>query len=368
MSKALFPALFKPVQLGDLQLKNRIIMASMTRNRNIYPTEMNAEYYAQRAGAGLVLSEGTLIEPQGTEWPEAPGIWNSKQIEGWKKVTKAVHNAGGLIWAQLWHLGRAAHVLHNCGVPPPAPSAIAANGGKFRLLNGTPGYSVPEAIEDPQDYVKLYIQAAENAKAAGFDGVELHAANGYLVTQFLEQHSNKRTDNYGGSIENRIRFALEIIDGFIKIWGASRVGIKLSPSGGYNDMGEKYDDAVALYSQLIKELDSRKLGYIQVMRHFQFFDPTGRGTPINIDEVFRPLIKNSLFIVNGDFSPEEGEKWVEEGKADAVAFARPYISNPDFVERLQHGKELSAITDMRTLYLAVDNDKSKGYTDYPRAT
>ncbi|KXN72030.1 FMN-linked oxidoreductase, partial [Conidiobolus coronatus NRRL 28638] len=192
----------KPLKLGNLTLKNRIIA----------PNEINTEYYVQRSGAGLILTEGILIEPQGTEWPAAPGIWNKQQIDGFKKLTDAVDAKGGLIFAQLWHSGRAAHVLHNQGVPPPAPSNIPAKAGKFRLLKGEPGYSVPQAIEDPKHYVQLFKKAAENAKLAGFDGVELHGANGYLLNQFLESHSNNRTDKYGGSVENRSRFVIETID------------------------------------------------------------------------------------------------------------------------------------------------------------
>jgi 2,4-dienoyl-CoA reductase-like NADH-dependent reductase (Old Yellow Enzyme family) len=211
-------------------------MASMTRNRcpGSLPDEHVAAHYAARAGAGLILSEGALIAPQGTEWPSAPGIWGTEHVTAWKKVTDAVHAAGGLIFCQLWHIGRVAHPLAQSGLPAPGPSAIAAAGGKFRQLAGEPGYVTPEAIADPSAYVALYGKAAANAKAAGFDGVELHGANGYLVAQFLESSSNKRTDKYGGSVANRCRFALEAIDAIVAAWGgdAKRVGIKLSPSGG----------------------------------------------------------------------------------------------------------------------------------------
>jgi 2,4-dienoyl-CoA reductase-like NADH-dependent reductase (Old Yellow Enzyme family) len=276
--------------MGDILLNNRVLMSSLTRNRGVIPHEVNAEYYSQRADAGLILTEGIFIEPQGTEWPSAPGIWSKKQIECWKKVTDAVHAKGGLIFAQLWHLGRVDHTLHNRGIAPPAPSDIPAKCGKFRLLTGEPGYSVPEPIENPKYYVELFKKAAENAKLAGFDGVGLQSSNGYLPDQFLESHSNKRTDQYGGSIENRARFILEVVDAFQNIFHKNKVGIKLSPSGGYNDMREETKEKVIeVYSYLIKQLDAKELGYIQLARYSPVIDQTGRATVVDIQE-FRPFI------------------------------------------------------------------------------
>ncbi|KXN71047.1 FMN-linked oxidoreductase, partial [Conidiobolus coronatus NRRL 28638] len=280
----------EPFQLGSLKLKNRVIMASLTRNRGIVPTQAHVDYYSQRAGAGLILSEGILIEPQGTEWPNAPGIWSDEQVEGWKKVTDAVHAKRGLIFAQLYHVGRCANAGMNNGILPPAPSDIPAKAGKFRLLKGEPGYSVPKSIENPKDYIKMYKKAAENAKLAGFDGVEFQSSGGCLPAQFLESHSNNRDDGYGGSIENRARFILEAIDELSQVYPKKQIGIKISPSGGYNDMGEgSAEQIIELHSYLIKELDSRDIGYIQLCRYFSFSDPQGRGTNVDIQE-FRHLI------------------------------------------------------------------------------
>ena len=223
--------LFKPISLGALQLRNRFVMAAMTRNRGYTPNALNVEYYRQRATeAGLILSEGTLIELQGTEWPYAPGIFTSEQVTGWREVTDAVHAEGALIVAQLWHLGRVVHPLHQGGKPCYAPSAIRAKGGKFRLLAGEPGYQQPTPITNPEDYVTLFKAAAVAAKAAGFDGVQLHAANGYLPHQFVDPSSNQREDKWGGSVENRCRFTLRCIEELCEVWGPDRVGIKLSPA------------------------------------------------------------------------------------------------------------------------------------------
>ena len=225
--------LFEPVQLGALSLRNRFVMASLTRNRGFVPGDVNLQYYQQRAKeAGLILSEGTLVELQGSEWPYTPGIWRKDQVEGWKPIIKAVHAEGCLMACQLWHMGRVLHPLHQGGKPNIGPSALAAKGGKFRLLTGNPPYQVPQAIPDPEEYVAIYRAAAVRAQEAGFDAVELHGANGYLVHQFLDPTSNQRKDEWGGSMENRCRFALRIIDELIGVYGADRVGIKLSPAGG----------------------------------------------------------------------------------------------------------------------------------------
>ncbi|KAI9294231.1 FMN-linked oxidoreductase [Neoconidiobolus thromboides FSU 785] len=356
----------QPLNLKGLKLKNRVVLASLTRNRGIVPDKLFAEYYGQRASAGLILSEGVLIEPQGTEWPGAPGIWSKEQIKGWKIVTDKVHEKDSYIFAQLWHLGRAANALLNAGMAPPAPSAIKANGGKFRLLEGNPGYSIPKAIQDPKEYVQNFKQAAINAKEAGFDGIELHSANGYLAHQFLDSNSNQRTDNYGGSIENRSRFVLEVIDAFIEVFSADRVGIKLSPCGGYNDVGEKTEEeAYKLFSYLISELDKREVAYIQIMRHLPDFDPASRGLKLDVEKFF-PLIKNAKIFINGGFSAEEGDKYIADGKADAVVYGRGFIPNPDLPERFFNNHELSQITNYPSLYLYKDEDRHVGYSDYPR--
>jgi 2,4-dienoyl-CoA reductase-like NADH-dependent reductase (Old Yellow Enzyme family) len=343
-----FTQLQQPLKLGNLTLKNRVFMASLTRNRGVIPHEVNTDYYSQRAGSGIIFTEGILIEPQGTEWPYTPGLWSKKQVEGWKNVTDAVHAKGGVIFAQLWHLGRAAHTLHNQGIPPPAPSAIPAKGGKFRLLKGEPGYSIPEPIEDPKHYVQLFKKAAENAKLAGFDGVEIHASNGYLPHQFLESHSNIRTDEYGGSIENRSRFILEIFEALKEVYPTKQIGIKLSPSGGANDMGEDSIEKVTkLYSYIIKELDSKYIGYFQLTRYVPYLDTDNRGTETDI-QVFRPLIKNALLIANLEFNAEDGNNYVAEGKADAISYGRSFITNPDLPQRFFNGIPINQEIDYST--------------------
>ncbi|KAI9296635.1 FMN-linked oxidoreductase [Neoconidiobolus thromboides FSU 785] len=352
------------LQLGDLTLNNRVIVASMTRNRGKTPNQDNIDYYTQRASSGLILSESILIEPQGVEWLEAPGIWNQEQIDGWKKLTDSVHQGNGKIFAQLWHAGRAANALHNAGVPPPAPSAIKASGGSFRLLIDEPGYSVPKAIENPKYYIQMFQKAAINAKQAGFDGIELHASGGFLVHQFLESRSNQRTDEYGGNVENRAKFLLEIIDEFVKIYPPSRVGIKLSPCGGYNDMGEKnQEEAYKLYNYVITQLDQRNIGYIQLVRYNPNFDSNKSGINLNLESFFR-LIKNAKIFINGGFSAEEGNQFIEDNKADAIVYGRPFVANPDLPNRFFNNYELSPIKDYFSLYNYSDGKRYVGYSDY----
>jgi 2,4-dienoyl-CoA reductase-like NADH-dependent reductase (Old Yellow Enzyme family) len=354
----------EPLQLGNLKLKNRVIMASLTRNRGLVPTQVHVDYYSQRAGAGLILSESILIEPQGTEWPTAPGIWSDKQVEGWKKVTDAVHAKSGHIFAQLWHVGRCANTAMNKGVPPVAPSDIPARGGKFRLLKGEPGYSTPEPIENPKDYIKMFKRAAKNAKKAGFDGVELHCSGGYLPAQFLESHSNNRNDEYGGSIKNRARFILKTIDELMWVFPKKQIGVKLSPSGGYNDMGEgRSDEIIELYSYLIQELDSRDIGYIQLCRYSSFVDPQGRGTNVDIQE-FRHLIKNAMFFANSGFSGEEGDGYIAERKAEAIVYGRPFIINPDLPYRFFNEIPLAQDYNYGTFYDYPEGQPQVGYSDY----
>ncbi|KAJ3074639.1 hypothetical protein HDU99_001692 [Rhizoclosmatium hyalinum] len=366
MSK--FPELASPLKLGSLTLKNRVIMASLTRNRASpggIPNDLMALYYKQRSTAGLILSEGTFVEEIGGEWLNAPGIHTPAQIAGWKKVTSAVHSANSLIFAQLWHIGRVAHPNHQNGRPNVGPSAIKAEGGKFRLLEGNPGYVQPVAIEDPQVYVEMYRRAAKNAKEAGFDGVELHAANGYLPHQFLESHSNQRTDTWGGSVEKRARFVIEIIKVLISEWGsdAKRVGIKLSPAGGYNDMGDVDDVARVQYTYLIQELDKLNLGYIQLSQGY----PSPRANKLVVLNEFRPLIKNAHVFFNTSLTGEIAEQQLT-GKFPGVAaiqgavFGRLFISNPNLPELLQTGGALKE-SDYKTYYTPGTNP-SAGYTDY----
>ncbi|KXN71199.1 FMN-linked oxidoreductase [Conidiobolus coronatus NRRL 28638] len=342
-------------------------MSALTRNRGIVPKEIHVDYYSQRAEAGLIISESILIEPQGTEWPSAPGLWSKRQVEAWKKVTDGVHAKGGVIFAQIIHFGRCANTLHNQGIPPPAPSAIRANAGKFRLLVEKPGYSTPEAIDDPKEYIQLFKRAAENAKLAGFDGVEFHAGGGFLADQFLESHSNIRTDSYGGSIENRSRFILETIDALQEVYDKKQIGVKLNPSGGHNDSGEESTDkTLELYSYLIKEIDAKDIGYLQLVRYSSLMDPSGRGTDVDIQE-FRPLVKNALLFANTGFSAEEGNNYVRDGKADAITYRRPFITNPDLPYRFFNEIPLNLDINPTTFYTYPENQPHIGYSDYPAA-
>ncbi|KAI8814484.1 hypothetical protein BJ742DRAFT_703841 [Cladochytrium replicatum] len=329
-----------PIELGSLLLKNRVVLASLTRNRagpNRTPGPVNVEYYVQRSSAGLLISEGTIISELGLNAPNAPGIFTSGQIEGWSMVTKAVHAAGTKIFCQLWHVGRTAHPgMDPLGQPTVSPSGIGARGGKFRALPGQPGYiEHPEIIQNPWDFVGLFEQAAKNARDAGFDGVEIHGANGYLVHQFLESHSNVRTDEWGGSAEKRAKFAIEVVKAAIRGFGGDpkRVGIKLSPGGGYNDMGDPESILMEEYSYLISELNDLDIGFIELYRYSNQFDPLGRGTPVDVVERFQHLIKKPLRMVNGVYSGEEGNEAVGNGTADLVSYGTPFIGNPDLPYR-----------------------------------
>ena len=266
------------------------------------------------------------------------------------------------MYMQLWHVGRVAHPLLQNGRPNVGPSALAAKGGKFRQLEGSPGYVTPEAIKDPEHYIALYKRAAQNAKVAGFDGVELHGANGYLSHQFLDNTSNHRTDQWGGSAENRCRFTLRVIDELSNVYGNDRVGIKLSPGGGYNDMGMNEKDTSETFGYLIKELSKRKIAYIQLARYWDLGDPVKRGTPVDIFQ-WSNLIdrKHTALFVNTNYNAEEGAKVLESGLADAVVFGRSYISNPDLAERLAKKQELNSALNFMTLY----GGSAAGYTDYP---
>ncbi|PPR07918.1 hypothetical protein CVT24_000898 [Panaeolus cyanescens] len=372
-------ALFEPLQLGDITIKNRITMTAVTRNRapDTYPTDLMKEYYVQRAkaDAGLLVTEGTLISRQGTEWPLAPGIWDEKHIEGWKKIVDAVHEVGGHIYSQLWHVGRLAHPeaaeQKLAGTPVWAPSAISARGGKFRTIEGQPGYTTPTALPDPRTVIAEFKQAAINAKKAGFDGVELHGANGYIVTQFLDYNANQRTDEWGGSVENRARFGLEVLKELVSVFGRN-VGLKLSPAGGYNDVGMPLEDTIATYSYFITEADKLGIAYVTLVRYSPnsdfMVDGKSRATHHDVFGTFRPFIKNAKVIVNADVTPEEGERLVSEGKADAIAIGFNFITHPDLVKRVRAGYPLDNIPDIPHLQTKTDSgDFSVGYTDYPFA-
>lgn len=352
--------LLSPVKLGRYELPNRLVMAPLTRNRagngNV-PHELNAVYYAQRASAGLIITEATQISPQGVGYPATPGIHSTEQVEGWKLVTKAVHDRGGRIFLQLWHVGRISHpTLQPNGDLPVAPSAIAPE-GNAATYEGEKPFVTPRALETEEiaGIVEDYRRAAQNALDAGFNGVEIHGANGYLIDQFLRDGSNQRTDEYGGSIENRSRFALEVVEAVVSVWGADRVGIRLSPSGTFNSMSDS--DPQALFSYLVKQLDRYNLAYIHIVEpRIDNGAPEGQ----NLTAGFFRSIYSGTIIAAGGHDKESGETVVANGEADLIAYGRWYISNPDLVERFATNAELNAY-DRSTFYGGTE----KGYTDYP---
>lgn len=355
--------LFSPFELGGLHLANRLVMAPLTRNRadkkTLAPTELNARYYAQRASAGLIISEASQISQQGQGYAWTPGIYSEAQVEGWRKVTNEVHRAGGKIFIQLWHVGRVSHVsLQPKGGAPVAPSAIASHSKTF-IETGFAETSEPRALtlEEIPDVIADYRQAAENAKAAGFDGVEIHGANGYLIDQFLKDGTNKRTDHYGGPIVNRIRFALEVADAILTVWECGRVGIRLSPVSPANNISDS--DPAALFFPLVAELSACKLAYIHVIE-----GATG-GPRDNVAFDFAALRRafNGAYIANNGYTRALAIDTLQRGNADLIAFGKAFIANPDLVERLRRNAPLNA-PKVETFYGGAD----EGYTDYPALT
>jgi 2,4-dienoyl-CoA reductase-like NADH-dependent reductase (Old Yellow Enzyme family) len=343
--------LLTPVTFGELHLKNRVIMAPLTRARSPgrTPTDTVAHYYAQRANAGLIISEATSVTPRGVGYADTPGIWSEEQVKGWTKVTDAVHHAGGLIVLQLWHVGRISDPSFLNGQAPVAPSAVAAE-GHVSLLRPERPYPVPHPLDlsEIQQVVEDFRKGAENAKLAGFDGVEIHGANGYLLDQFLQDSSNHRLDRYGGSIQNRARFMLEVTDAVVSVWGAGRVGMHLAPRGDAHDMGDS--DLPATFAHVARELGKRKLAFLAAREHE---GPDSLG----------PILKQAFqgpYVVNESFTQETAERAIEEGRADAVAFGKAFIANPDLVERFRSGAELNE-PDFATFY----GGGEKGYIDYP---
>ncbi|KAJ7616468.1 flavoprotein NADH-dependent oxidoreductase [Roridomyces roridus] len=364
-------ALFTPLKVGSVTVPNRIGMSALTRSRSsaTVPNDIMKLHYDQRAagGAGLIVTEAILIARQGTEWPNAPGIWNDEQVAGWKKIVDS-------IYAQLWHVGRVAHPKAPeqiaAGVPVYAPSAISARGGKFRHIEGATGYVTPTEVPDPTILIALFKEAAVNAKKAGFDGVELHGANGYLIHQFLDSTSNTRTDQWGGSVENRARFALETLKAVIEVFGPD-VAIKVSPAGGYNDMGMPLQETLDTFGYLLREVDKLNLSYVCLARYSPWldveFDGKKRATPHDIPETYTPFLPTTQIWVNTDYTPEEAEKTVSSGKAAGVFFDIPWISHPDVGNRIRKGKPLDNPPVYATFYGAPGVDPAKGYTDYKAA-
>ncbi|KAJ6631414.1 hypothetical protein B0H10DRAFT_2172359 [Mycena sp. CBHHK59/15] len=370
--------LFNPLKLGSTTIPNRIGMSALTRNRSTdtVPNEIMEKYYVQRAlgGAGLVVSEGTLITRQGSEWPQAPGIWDKSQVAAWKKITDAVHAAGSKMYCQIWHLGRINHPdapeQIAAGVPVYAPSAISARGGKFRHIPGSPGYVTPTELPDPTVIIAQFRQAAVNAKEAGFDGVELHGANGYLVHQFLDSTANQRTDKWGGSPENRARFALEILKALVEVWGPD-VALKISPAGGYNDVGMPLQDTLDTFGYLLREVNKFGLAYVAAVRYQAYLDPEfdgkKRATPHDVVEAYGPLLTNTPFFANCGVTPDEAETLVASGKVAGVFFGMNWVTHPDVGRRIKEKKPLDNVPDFAHLYGAPGVDPALGYVDYKEA-
>ncbi len=353
--------LFTPTKLGDLALKNRIVMAPMTRSRAMgnVPNELMAEYYAQRASAGLIVTEGTAPSPNGLGYSRIPGCFSKQQAEGWRKTTSAVHKTGGKIFIQLMHTGRINHSLNLPeGAQIIAPSAVKANGQMWTDAEQMQDFPIPKEMNDEDLLLTLteYVASAKHAIDAGFDGVELHAANGYLLEQFLSPVSNIRTDKYGGSIENRCRFVLDVVAGVVETIGKEKTAIRLSPYGVAGDMPH-YPEIDETYTYLAEELNKLGIVYLHLVDHSAMGSPE---VPAEIKAIIRTRFKNTL-ILSGGYDKERAEADIESGKADLIAFGRPFINNPDLVERLKNDWPLSQTLKMDLFY----TPDEKGYTDYP---
>ena len=352
--------LFSKTVLGLLTLQNHLVMAPMTRNRaadNI-PNALMMEYYTQRAAAGLIITEGTSPSPNGLGYPRIPGIFSPAQIDGWKRITDAVHARGAKMFLQIMHCGRIAHPLNlPAGACVMAPSAMAAAGEMYTDAEGMKPHPVPQAMTeaDIKTTIEEFIQAAKNAVTAGFDGIELHSANGYLLEQFIRPNTNQRTDGYGGTIENRARFVLEVSEAVIDAIGKDKVGIRLSPFGVFNDM-PLYDTIEADYTYLAQHLNARGLVYIHLVDHSPMGAPP---VPDVMKAKFRKLFKRTL-ILSGGYDAERAESDLDAGKCDLIAVGRPFLANPDLVTRWRTGAAVNA-PDMATFY----TPGPKGYTDYP---
>jgi 2,4-dienoyl-CoA reductase-like NADH-dependent reductase (Old Yellow Enzyme family) len=365
------PTLFDPLKLGALTLPNRILMAPLTRSRATpdgrVPTPLQLDYYVQRASAGLIFSEATSVTPMGVGYAATPGIWSEEQTEGWKKIVKAVHGAGGRIVLQLWHVGRVSDPLFLNGALPEAPSAVRPK-GYVSLVRPQKEFVTPRALEAEEipGIIAAFKRGAQNAMKAGFDGVHIHGANGYLLDQFLQDSTNQRSDGYGGPIQNRARLMLEVTDACIEVWGADRVGMHLAPRMDSHDMGDS--DRLGTFSYVARELGKRGLGWIaareaQIGPDTQLVDSQGRPREAQNKESIGPALKQlfgGAFIANEGFTFESAQKALAEGKADAVAFGKLFIANPDLVERFAKHAPLNP-WDTATFY----SGGEKGYVDYP---
>lgn len=346
------PTLFDPLQLGSLTLPNRIFLAPLTRARagqQRIPNALMAEYYRQRSSAGLILTEATSVTPMGVGYANTPGIWSDEQVTGWKLITQAVHEAGGRIFLQLWHVGRISDPLFLDGALPVAPSAITP-AGHVSLVRPEKPFVTPRALElnEIPGIIEAFRKGAENAKLAGFDGVEIHGANGYLLDQFLQSKSNQRTDDYGGSLENRARLMLEVADAVISVWGADRVGMHLAPRCDSHDMGDS--NPLETFSYVARELGRRKIAFICARE---------RQAPDSIGPALKKAF-GGLYVANEKFTLDSGNVILAAGDADAVAFGVLFLANPDLPKRFASGAALNT-PDPSTFYA----DGAKGYTDYP---
>jgi N-ethylmaleimide reductase len=351
------PTLFDPLTAGALQLPNRVLMAALTRaraGRTHIPNALMAEYYAQRAGAGLILSEATMVAADGCAFTGEGGLYDEATTAGWRHVTEAVHARGGRIAVQLWHPGRAAHSLLNDGVQPISSTDRAIRGDTISTPWGVKDYEAPRRLRTDEipGIVELFRRAAERALAAGFDGVQIHGAHGYLIDQFLRDGTNDRDDEYGGSLPNRARLLLEIADACIAVLGAGRVSVRISPRVPYNDMLDS--DPEALVEYVARELDRRRIAFLE-LRHPDHRDPAEQRLAQIARREFRGVL-----VRNGGFDGDSAAQAVASGQADAIAFGKAYIANPDLVERLRAGSKLNAV-DFERLY----TPGPQGYTDYP---
>ena len=350
--------LFSSIKLGDTTLPHRIVMAPLTRSRSAQPGDvpqaMNAHYYQQRASAALIISEATQISPQGKGYAFTPGIHSEEQVIGWKKVTDAVHAEGSRIFLQLWHVGRVSHSkLQLDNALPVAPSAIALEGQAF-TEEGMLDFETPRAlnIDEMPSIVEQFRQAAINAKQAGFDGVEIHSANGYLLDQFLKSGTNHRDDEYGGSIENRSRLTLEVTHAVTEVWGGENVGIRISPTGTFNSMHD--DDPQTLFNYLTEQLNDYQLAYVHVVERFGEYS----DTTFDFHDLRQRF--NGAYMANGGYNAEKAEKSIQDGYSDLVSFGTPFISNPDLPQRFKLNADLAA-ANPDTFY----GGGEEGYTDYP---
>ncbi|KAJ7473477.1 hypothetical protein FB451DRAFT_1339428 [Mycena latifolia] len=351
-------ALLTPLELGSITIRNRIGMPALTRDRS---TDTRA-----LGGAGLIVSEGNHITRYGMEMQHVPGIWDKVQVAGWKKITDAVHEAGGKMFCS--HPEAPQQI--RAGVPVYGPSAVAARGGKFRFIPGAPGFVTPTEITDPTAFVALFKAAAINAKEAGFDGVELHGTNGYLVEQFLDSTANHAHRS------NRARFALEVLKAFVDVWGHN-VALKISPTGGANDVGMPLDETIATFGYLLREVNKLELAYVTLMRYNEMMDPEydvltpclrqKRGTPHDVLATYGPLLHSTPTFVNSGVTPAEAEELVRSGAVAGVFFGLPWITHPDVARRIEAGKPLDNVPDVENFYGAENADLEVGYLDYNAA-